>query len=241
MSYKSSVRLSQTNTERETVKGVEIFNSLKMSVEKELSVFTDMVNKKQQVTERQAGDYIKVLEQVISDLNQKSVVVNELLLTEDPLHLLQTFKSLNLNQEPTTRDWTKVSIHPLSQEGAVLKAIVQVEDIIHQQVKKLLKVELKRDQKYKVAIGQSSYNGFLGKNDICSGRFYFETKIELGTSWFLGIASAKNIGKMFHLMKISTKVWKTHQSVFQLSLRKWPCLWIMRRVWCLSTTYTQQI
>lgn len=93
-----------------------------------------------------------------------------LLLTEDPLHLLQTIKSLNMQQLRTTKDWTQIHIHPSSHEGAVVTAMVQVEDTIHQQVKKQLKVELKRVQQYQVAIGRSSTNGFLGTNNIYSGR-----------------------------------------------------------------------
>ncbi|XP_075904858.1 tripartite motif-containing protein 75-like [Nelusetta ayraudi] len=192
--FQSSVRLSQTNADNETAEGVKVFTSLNEFVKKELGGFVNRVKEKQQITERHAGDWIKELEQEISALNQRSVDVKQLLLTEDPLDLLQTFQSLNMHQLPTTKDWTRVSIHPPSQEGAKVSTVVQMENAIHQQVKKVLQVELKRVRKYEVATGQSSSYGFLG-NYICSGRSYFEIHVGSRTRWFLGVARTRNMIK----------------------------------------------
>lgn len=186
--FQSSASLSQTNADREMAEGLKVFTSLEDFVKKELNSFINRVTGEQNIAERQAGDYIKKLEQEISDLIQRSIEVDQLLLTEDPLQLLQTFKSLNMPKLPTTKDWTRVSVHPPSQKGAVVRALVQLEDIIRRQVKKQLKVELKRVQQYQVAIGRNSANGFLGADDINSGRFYFDEKVGSRNRWYLGVA-----------------------------------------------------
>lgn len=205
--FQSAVKLSQTNADRETAKGMQVFTSLEDFVKKELNSFTNRMKEKQKITERQAGEYVKKLEQEISDLNLRGNEVEILLLTEDPLHLLQTFKSSNMHQLPTTKDWTQIHIHPPSHEGAVVRAMLRLEDTIHQQVKKQLKVELKRVQQYQVAIGRSSANGFLGTHDIYSGRFYFEGKVGSENRWYLGVARTKYITMQEHSYKPANGFW----------------------------------
>lgn len=169
---------------------MKVFTSLEDLVKKELNSCIKRVKAKQKTTERQVVDYIEKLEQEISDLKQRSIEVDQLLLTEDPLHLLQTFKSLNMHQLPTTKDWTQVSIHQPSQEGAVVRALVQLEDTIHQQVKVQLQGELKRVQQYQVLNGRGSINGVLmGSKGINSGRFYFEENVGSRNRWYLGVTT----------------------------------------------------
>lgn len=108
--FQRSASLSHISADKETVEGQKVFTSLEDLVKMELSNFIKRVKETQKATERQVGDYIKELEQEISDLNQRSIEVDQLLLTEDPLHLLLTFKSLNMHQLSTNKDWTKVTV-----------------------------------------------------------------------------------------------------------------------------------
>uniref|UniRef100_A0A8C9X8S6 Bloodthirsty n=1 Tax=Sander lucioperca TaxID=283035 RepID=A0A8C9X8S6_SANLU len=102
---------------------------------------------------KQAKSLIKELEQEISELMKRSTEVEQVLRSEDHLHLLQSVQSLNTQQPPPTKDWTEVSVRPSSYEGTVVKAVVQMEETLVKQMKKrLAESELKRVQQYAVDV-----------------------------------------------------------------------------------------
>uniref|UniRef100_A0A3B4XIN2 Zinc-binding protein A33-like n=1 Tax=Seriola lalandi dorsalis TaxID=1841481 RepID=A0A3B4XIN2_SERLL len=82
----------------------------------------------------------------------KSCLVHQLIdpqlsLSEDHLHLLQSFPSLKA--APPTKDWTEVRVRPPSYEGTVVRAVAQLEETLSEEMKKLLnEAELKRVQQY---------------------------------------------------------------------------------------------
>lgn len=57
-----------------------------------------------------------------------------------------------MHQPPSTNDWTQVRVLLSSQEGAVVRAAVELEDAIRHKVQMLLDVELKRVQQYEVEV-----------------------------------------------------------------------------------------
>ncbi|XP_067441728.1 E3 ubiquitin-protein ligase TRIM39-like [Thunnus thynnus] len=146
---KHSVDLSKEDADREKAEGVQVFTALKDSVEGNLNELIETIEEKQRTTEKQAEDFIKELEQEISDLMKRSSEVKQLLLYEDHLHFLQNFPSLKA--APPTKDWTEVSIHP-SSEGTVVRALTQLEKTLSKEMKKLFKAELKRVQQYAVDV-----------------------------------------------------------------------------------------
>uniref|UniRef100_A0A671U1N6 Uncharacterized protein n=1 Tax=Sparus aurata TaxID=8175 RepID=A0A671U1N6_SPAAU len=117
----------------------DIFSALKKSIERSQAELIDTIKEKQRETEKQAEGFIKELEQEISELEKRSSEVEQLSQSEDHLHLVQSFPSLNmikisevkkrsplqfwklsnllqsfpsLNTAPPTKDWTGVSIPP---------------------------------------------------------------------------------------------------------------------------------
>ncbi|XP_078101728.1 uncharacterized protein LOC144514647, partial [Sander vitreus] len=130
---KHSVDLSEEDAGREIAEGVQVFTSLKESVERGLNELINTIQEKQKTTEKQAEAFIKELEQEISELMKRSTEVVQLSCSEDHLHLLQSVQSLNIQQTPPTKDWTEVSIRPSSYEGTVLKAVVQLEETLRKQ------------------------------------------------------------------------------------------------------------
>ncbi|XP_028454764.1 E3 ubiquitin-protein ligase TRIM39-like [Perca flavescens] len=148
---KHSVDLSEEDADREIAEGVQVFTSLKESVERGLKELINTIKEKQKTTEKQAKAFIKELEQEISELMKRSTEVEQLSRSEDHLHLLQSVQSLNIQQPPPTKDWTEVSVRP-SYEGTVVKAVVQLEETLSKKMKKLLKAELKRVQQYAVDV-----------------------------------------------------------------------------------------
>ncbi|XP_037622457.1 probable E3 ubiquitin-protein ligase TRIML1 [Sebastes umbrosus] len=147
---KHSVELSKKDADREIADGVQVFSALKEPVERSQAELIDTIKGKRRKTEKQAEGFIKELEQEISELKKRSTEVEQLLLSEDHLHLLQGFPSLNT--APPTKDWTGVSVRPSTYEGTVVRAVNQLEETLSKQMKKLLDAELKRVQQSAVDV-----------------------------------------------------------------------------------------
>ena len=147
---KHSVGLSKEDADREIADGVQVFTALKESVERSQAELIDTIKEKQRKTEKQAEGFIKELEQEISELKKRSTEVEQLSRSEDHLHLLQSFTSLNA--APPTKDWTEVSVRPPSYEGTVVRAVNQLEETLSKQMKKLFEAELKRVQQSAVDV-----------------------------------------------------------------------------------------
>ncbi|KAM9306538.1 E3 ubiquitin-protein ligase TRIM21-like isoform 1-T4 [Pholidichthys leucotaenia] len=147
---KESVKKSKDAADREKAEGVQVFTALKESVERRLNELIKEIEDKQKRMEKQAEDSIKDLKQEISELMKRSSEVEQLLKSEDHLHLLQSFSSLKA--APPTKDWTEVRVCPPSYEGTVVRAVAQLEETIRKEMKKLMKAELKRVQQYAVDV-----------------------------------------------------------------------------------------
>ncbi|XP_068444793.1 E3 ubiquitin-protein ligase TRIM21-like [Clinocottus analis] len=149
---KRIVELSEEDADREKAEGVQVFTDLKESVERKLKELINTIEEKQRTTKKQAEDSIKELEQEISELMKRSTEVEKLSLSEDHLHLLQSFQSLNIHLPPPTKDWTKVSVPPASHEGTVRRAVSQLEETLSEKMKKLVEVQMKSVQKFAVDV-----------------------------------------------------------------------------------------
>ncbi|KAI4798380.1 hypothetical protein KUCAC02_022091 [Chaenocephalus aceratus] len=145
-----SVELSKEGADREIADGVQVFTALKESAERSQAELMDTIKEKQRETEEQAESFIKELEQEVSELKKRSSEVEQLSRSEDQLHLLQSFTSLNA--APPTKNWTEVRVRP-SYEGTLRRAVTQLEEMLSKQMKKLLaEVELKRVQQDEVEV-----------------------------------------------------------------------------------------
>ncbi|KAM3864342.1 E3 ubiquitin-protein ligase TRIM39-like [Diretmus argenteus] len=145
-----SVELSKEEANREISDSVLVFTALVQSVERGQAELIQMIEEKQKATEKQAEGFIKELEQEISELLKRTTEVQQLSHTEDQLHLLQSFSSLN--PPPPTSDWTEVRVHQ-SHEGSVRRSVSQLEETLRKEMEKLLgNIELKRVQQYAVDV-----------------------------------------------------------------------------------------
>ncbi|KAM3871718.1 E3 ubiquitin-protein ligase TRIM21-like [Diretmus argenteus] len=145
-----SVELSKEDAAREISHSGPVFTGLVQSVERGQAELIQMIEEEQKTTEKQAEGFIKELEQEISELLKRTTEVEQLSHTEDQLHLLQSFPSLN--PPPPTRDWTEVRVHQ-SHEGSVRRAVSQLEETLRKEMEKLLgPIEVKRVQQYAVDV-----------------------------------------------------------------------------------------
>ncbi|KAI3352606.1 hypothetical protein L3Q82_005553 [Scortum barcoo] len=192
---KRSVDLTEEDADREIAEGVQVFTSLKDSVERGLNELIHTIKEKKETTEKQAQAFIKELEQEISELMKRRTEVEELSQSEDHLRLLQSVQSLNIHHPPPTKDWTEVSVRP-SYDGTVRRAVTQLEETLSKEMKKLVaKSELKKVQQYAVDVTlhpDTAHPNLIlsedGKQSLSSGRFYFEVLVKGKTEWDLGVA-----------------------------------------------------
>uniref|UniRef100_A0AAQ4QMQ1 B30.2/SPRY domain-containing protein n=1 Tax=Gasterosteus aculeatus aculeatus TaxID=481459 RepID=A0AAQ4QMQ1_GASAC len=147
---KHSVELSEEAADKEVAEGVLVFSALKESVERSQTELIDTIREKLSKTQKQAEGFIKELEQEISELKKRSTEVEQLSCSEDHLHLLQSFRTLDT--APPTKDRTGVRVSAPSYEGTVVRAVHQLEKKLSKQMKKLLEVELKRVQQSAVDV-----------------------------------------------------------------------------------------
>ncbi|XP_026047008.1 E3 ubiquitin-protein ligase TRIM21-like [Astatotilapia calliptera] len=147
---KESVKTSKGAADRQKAEGVQVLTALKESVERRLKELKKEIEDKQETTEKQAEGLIKDLEREVSELMKRSFEVEQLLHSEDHLHLLQSFSSLKA--APPTKDWTEVRVHPPSYEGTVVRAVAQLEETLRKDLKKLFEAELKTVQQYAVDV-----------------------------------------------------------------------------------------
>ena len=143
---KRSVKFSNVKAEGEIAEGVRLSTALMESVQIGMNNFIETIEEQQRLIKRQAEDLIQELEQEISELKKRNTEVEQLSQSEDLLHLLQRFPSLNA--APPTKDWTGVRFHPSSHEGTVMRAVAQLEEKLNAEMKRVFDAEMKRVQRY---------------------------------------------------------------------------------------------
>ncbi|XP_029962562.1 E3 ubiquitin-protein ligase TRIM39-like [Salarias fasciatus] len=145
------VKRSKAAADREKAEGVEVFTALKECVERGLKQLMERMEEEEEAREKQAEGLIRDLEEEISELTKRSSEVKQLFLSEDHLHLLESFSSLKV--APPTKDWTEVSVRPSSYEGTVVRAVAQLEETLSKEVKKMRsQADLKRKQQFAVDV-----------------------------------------------------------------------------------------
>uniref|UniRef100_A0A3B4UVK3 Uncharacterized protein n=1 Tax=Seriola dumerili TaxID=41447 RepID=A0A3B4UVK3_SERDU len=204
--------LSEDHLHLIQTEGVQVFTALKESVERGQAEFIRTIKEKQRTTEKQAEDFIKELEQEISELKKRSSEVEQLSLSEDHLHLIQSFSSLNT--APPTKDWREVSFCPPSYELILRRSVIQLEQTLSKQMKKFFEAQLKRVQQYAVDVildpdivhpkpTQSNDKQQVNERHVCrcvlskqgftSGRFYFEVQVSRWSMLTLGVTTESNM------------------------------------------------
>uniref|UniRef100_A0A3B1KEE0 B30.2/SPRY domain-containing protein n=1 Tax=Astyanax mexicanus TaxID=7994 RepID=A0A3B1KEE0_ASTMX len=211
-----SVELRKRNTENEISDSVEVFTALIHCIERSQAELLEVMVKKQKAAERQAEEFIKDLEQEITDLKRRDTELEQLSHTEDPLHLLQIYPSLC--RPPHTTNWTDISVDAHLSVETVRNALSQLQKSLNEELTKNLNEKIREsvdvtldpdtaypklnlsDDGKQVSCGDkeqnlpdnqkrfTNYGIILGKEGFCSGRFYYEVQVREKTYWQLGVA-----------------------------------------------------
>ncbi|KAL7880919.1 hypothetical protein SRHO_G00031730 [Serrasalmus rhombeus] len=145
-----SVKLSKESSEEEKADSVEVFRALLHSIERSQVELLEVMEEKQKAAERQAEEFIKELEQEITELKRRDAELEQLSHTEDHLHLLQVYPSLC--SPPPTKNWTDIRINTHLRVETLRRALTQLQEEISKEMKKLPEIKLKRIQQYAVDV-----------------------------------------------------------------------------------------
>ncbi|XP_053360959.1 E3 ubiquitin-protein ligase TRIM39-like [Clarias gariepinus] len=147
---KHSVELNNKNIEKEKADAVEIISALMRSIERRQAELLKVMEEKQKAAEMQAEEFIKDLEQEITELKRRNTELEQLSHTEDHLHLVQIYPSLC--SPPHTQDWTDVTINSHLSVETVRRALSQIQETLSEEMEKLDETELKRIKQYAVDV-----------------------------------------------------------------------------------------
>ncbi|XP_076828745.1 zinc finger protein RFP-like [Brachyhypopomus gauderio] len=147
---KHSVELKQKNTEKEKADNMEVFSSLLRCIERSRTELLQVLEEKQKAAERQAEEFIKDLEQEITELKRRNTELDQISHTEDHIHLLQMYPSLC--SPPHTRDWTNITINTHLSVETLRRALTQLQESLNMEMEELAKIELKRIQQCAVDV-----------------------------------------------------------------------------------------
>ncbi|KAK3567827.1 hypothetical protein QTP86_027229, partial [Hemibagrus guttatus] len=132
---KHSVKLNEKTTEKEKADVVKIFSNLMRCIERNQAELLNVMEEKQKAAERQAEEFIKELEQEITELTRRNTELGQLSHTEDHLHLLQIYPSLCSPLH--TQDWTRITIKFHLSVETLSRSVSQLQEILREEMDKL--------------------------------------------------------------------------------------------------------
>ncbi|GLD73076.1 E3 ubiquitin-protein ligase TRIM39-like protein [Lates japonicus] len=146
---KCSVEQRKKESEKEIADTVEVFTALVASLQRKQAELIELIQEKQKAAEKQAEDHVTQLEQEVNELRKRRSKMEQVLQTEDHLHLLQSWPSLY------SPEHNKDLFHPLSHStppstqdlsdssqrryvGMVRKAVARMEKTIGNEMEMLI-------------------------------------------------------------------------------------------------------
>ncbi|KAG8005638.1 E3 ubiquitin-protein ligase TRIM39 [Nibea albiflora] len=147
--FKYSIKLGKEETEKQIADIAEVFNALVVSLQRRVAELNELVQEKQKAAERQAKDHVTQLEQEVTDLRRKRSEMEQLLQSEDHLHLLRSYHSLSspahtgVQIDPPSHSTPRfrLDISEISQQTCVemvKKAVGQMEKMLSNEMETLI-------------------------------------------------------------------------------------------------------
>ncbi|KAJ8006455.1 hypothetical protein DPEC_G00107440, partial [Dallia pectoralis] len=151
---KCSIDLSNRDAEQHISDSVQFFTALVHTIKISQTELIGVIEKKQKAYERQSEVLIVELEQEITELKNRGTELQELLQTQDHLHVLQSFPFAC--NSPPTKDWSEIRVQSDLYAGTVRRAVSQLKETLNKDmesgVRKFCDAELKMVEQYLVDV-----------------------------------------------------------------------------------------
>ncbi|KAM9836970.1 E3 ubiquitin-protein ligase TRIM39-like [Aulostomus maculatus] len=147
---KHSVEVGKTVTQAEIESSAQLCSQLINTIERQQVALEEELLERQEEAERRAKELLHQLEQEINELQMRSSELQHLELTQNSLHLLQSFPSLS--QLPSNRDWSKVAIYSDYCMGAVRTALDKLVDEVRELANKVSATEADKVTRHAVDV-----------------------------------------------------------------------------------------
>ncbi|XP_008277910.1 E3 ubiquitin-protein ligase TRIM39-like [Stegastes partitus] len=147
---KNLVDQSKKITEREIQSSSQVCTSLITAIERQQAELVQELEERQQEAERRAEELLDELEKEIMDLQLRSSELQQLELTPNPLHLLQSFPALS--RLPATREWSEVAVHSDNCVGTARKVVSKLVDVCQEVANKVSAEEADKMNQYAVDV-----------------------------------------------------------------------------------------
>uniref|UniRef100_A0A8C6UDD4 E3 ubiquitin-protein ligase TRIM39-like n=1 Tax=Neogobius melanostomus TaxID=47308 RepID=A0A8C6UDD4_9GOBI len=145
-----SIETSRNCAAREIQNGVKICNVLMECVQRSLNELKQDIMEKCKYEEELATYWIQKLNAEILELTKRKSEMEDVWRSGDSFCFHQTF--LSDNPAPVVQDWTEVTPSVPSYEGTVAKAVAKLREILDQEVKGVLKDDLRRVRQFAVEV-----------------------------------------------------------------------------------------
>lgn len=147
---KHSVELSKKNSKRDIAESMEVFSTLIHSMERRQVEVVEMIERKQEAAELRAERLISELQLEVTELDSRRSEMEQLLSTEDHLHLLQRFPAFS--SLSFARSCSDIVVHSETCLGNLRGAVANVKQQLQSYWKELSAHEHKRMQQYAVDV-----------------------------------------------------------------------------------------
>ncbi|XP_056335327.1 E3 ubiquitin-protein ligase TRIM39-like [Danio aesculapii] len=148
---KHSAEVRKINSEKEKAAHVELFTDLIRSIERCQTELLEMIEEQQKLAEKQEKELIEELEQEITELKMRNTRLEQLSHTEDHLHLLQIYSSLQC-RAADTRNWPKISVKTQENLETIRRAFKKLKDTLNEKLSQVGSSKLKWMQQYAVDV-----------------------------------------------------------------------------------------
>lgn len=144
------VMLGEKNAEKEIEEGVQVFTTLKQTIDVCQASIINEIEQKQRAVQQRAEELIQALESEITALKEKSAELKKFSNNKDHINFLQNFSAVCAH--PDTQDWSGVSIHTVMCVETPRLLLSVLKEHIKQLETKIIQAECDNVKKHGVVV-----------------------------------------------------------------------------------------
>ncbi|XP_029317393.1 tripartite motif-containing protein 29-like [Cottoperca gobio] len=142
----NSVDVSQREAEKEKEASEQVFTDLIRSVQRSQAEFVEVIEERCRATKQEAEGFLTELRTEVAELESRSGRLQQLSLSEDHHHFLQSFPTLC----SPLKDWTNIGVHSDVCFEAARSAVTLLKQRVDEIVEELPEIKMKRMREHAV-------------------------------------------------------------------------------------------